>query len=565
MQSSMTPDASMCSIQFAPDQTILDTDIDMSSNDESNSSATDSNDALTRAKSDALETAEAMEDLVHGIQAVKRILERPVDEMELSNTDDDVTLVSSLSQKLVGVLGSELMGLLNSAQMAKSHAKLCIDDNSSIEKELHSAREETQSATDRADRMGRSARRLKKEKKLLVQKVQALQEDRRVLIREVKFLRKKARLNKDLQASQFLQNAMKVHQSVLKEKAFTSRFSASDPPGTVTPKATDVEFKKIMYVPFGQTNDEMDIVPSISNNKEIEGKDAYLPRKEACSNVIHGILIYDKDANKPFATSSATSSATTSTPIPVTPTEPMPAPIVTPAKQVDTPPVVAKSTPPPDPVSNPIRSTTPSKSRGLSFSQGFGSSLSRFKNAILHPEIHPQNPSVQKKEELPTKNEDDHNPATNINVSILSSTSDNDCKIVDDEATKSTKSCSFETSGINTSMNLDSILIRCGDNEEMENDLAFQISIEEGSSFLDTSRISHNQHTEDNSNNDTSHFVITPESSPVAGRTNSDEVSKPLFNPSVLVRLGIPDENRGEPTASFPALKARPGAFPLVQ
>lgn len=205
---------------------------------------------LQRAKADAMETAAALGHLVEGIRAVKRILEHPIDAVNHDSSryvdeSPDAKLVSNLSKNLIGVLGSELIKLLNAAQMVKGHTKLRIDDEKSVVKELHRAKEVAYKLNDRVVRAETTSLRLKAEKKVLAKEVRTLRGDSRILIKEVKSLRKMARRTKHFDTWRLLEDHMReataVHESVLSNKTFKSRFAGIDPPGTTVTNKTDVQ------------------------------------------------------------------------------------------------------------------------------------------------------------------------------------------------------------------------------------------------------------------------------------------------------------------------------------
>eukprot|EP00536_Pseudo-nitzschia_multiseries_P011607 jgi/Psemu1/29464/gm1.29464_g len=537
-------------------------------------------DALKLAQEDALQTANALENLLEGIQAVKRILERPFDETESNSNShssnigtgthrsDDTEIVSSLSEKLVGVLGSELIGLLNAAQMTKSHALLRAQDHDGVLNDLHRAKEVTQKANDRANRAERTGRRLKKEKKLLVREVRTLREDRLVLVREVKSLRKMAKRSKQSEALRILRDAVQVHESVLCHKTFTSGFGGVDPPGAVTENTEMPDTPDTIQSNSNsncnsdsEAHKEFDVAQlSPSSNKENNGQYTYIPRTEKpdskpVDNIVFGVYTSAKHSSKSPATSVLSATKQTpklapakdcgnkpAAPVPVAKT---PSKISLPSKPTSRSPL--------KPTFKSVTSPSLTKKSPLGFSKGFGNSLSnglgRFKNVLqeasdqmLHPEMHHhQNNQNQQKliqqtkrgspsEKHQTDCSNHYSHANSHNTSITSATSENNCKHVDD-ATKSTQSCSFNSSEINSSLNLTASAIGSED-EDTPDDLAFQISIDEGSSFLNSSHIRHED-------SPSSRMVITPETSPISGQP-ADKDSNPTLHENALRTLAMP-------------------------
>ncbi len=471
---------------------------------------------LEIAKADATETAATLENLVEGIKAVKRILERPIETEEEDKARclaeaSDITVVSKLSNELVGVLGSELMALLNVSQMVKAHARLRIEDDKKTVEELHSAREVATKLSERVDRVESMSLRLKAEKKLLVKEVRTLREDRQLLVKEVKSTRKVVEQTKQFDAWRLLeghlQSATMVHESVLKNKTFNTGFSGVDPPGTEVTNDANME-ERI------NEDDENDFARnSPLSDKENNGRLAYSPRLDDCEeNKSDRVLKY---TNKPVANTSK-----------------------------------SKRTPKKSPKS--IVTVTPSKKSGLSFTKGIGNSLTtgldRFKTALQEAsDDMRQMPSPSQKEN-----------ASN-NVSRTSTSIDKNCKTLDDEATKSTKSCSFEIDATTNGggMNLSTSMISDGD---MSNDLALQIDIDNGSSFFKTGCT---QPLGDAPSPPTPLFMITPESSPSSSVGQSTKgYSKPLCDPNVLRTLSIPNGNaQGERPDSASSIRPRVRSF----
>jgi len=567
-------DPPMLVARHSTEDTVSDVIMSSSITDGADSGLSEYKEALKEAKEDALETANALETLVQGIQAVKRILERPFDEAEKNCTDvvitvnkkDDVEIVSTLSTKLVGVLGSELIGLLNAAQMTKSHAKLCVQEHEGVLQDFHRAKEVAEKANVRADRLERIGRRLKKEKKVLVQEVRALRGNRRVLVQEVKSMRKLAKRSKQSEALRLLRDAVKVHETVLRHKTFTSGFDGIDPPGMMTGH-TDIqdEVGAIQTNSNIETSKEHDFAKlSPSSNKKNNEECIYVSRKEnpnskPVENIVFGVCKNAQHANKPFAD---TAMLLAQPNLKLTPEKDSGNKTAASSPTVKTPPETSQplNSMPRSELKPTVKSSpspSPTKQRKLGFARGFGSSLSnglgRFKNVLqeasdqlIHPELYyyPEH-EQQPQQRLPLTSKEQtkaaspsggqRNDVANHNRSMTLATSENDCKLVDD-ATKSTQYSSFETNlgEMNSSLNVTASVISCGE-DETPGDLAFQISIDEGSSFLNSSRIHHED-------SPSSRLVVTPDTSPFAGHPISKD-SDPMFNENVLRTLSVPSQN----------------------
>ena len=522
----------MCSISMSPssssttltsvEQTQLDTNFVTKTSNIARADMTVCNckNELEIAQTNTSEAITALEDLVKGIKAVKRILEQPIGSKEYGESScahesPDAKLVSNLSENLVGILGSELLGLLNAAQMAKDHAKLRVEDERNVIQDLHHTSQFARALNVRLDKVERKNLRLTAEKKLLVKEVRSLRGDRQLLIKEVKSLRKILQFTRQYDDWRLLEDRLRaavgVHESVLSNKTFQSGFAAgADPPGLKVTKEIDVEDKY---------KDVYDHTSASSSVSEKENSAKCIPRKEtdgfeACNS------------NQ---------------------------------KQLKS---MLKAEPSPKSSFDPI----PSKKRGLPFQTGFSNSLTagfgRFKNVLqeasekkrchedsdVEPGPHVEN---YHRREISTQFQCQNQSLTNVegklwkfkrnennkendenNDSIISN-----CIILDDDATKSTKSCSFETE----TLNLSSSAINYGD-DGMTKDLALQISIDDGASLLDNASFP-------------PHLMITPDSSPIA-RQCTKVLLKPTCTPNVLRTLAMPNGNTvGETISSLPALK----------
>lgn len=472
-----------------------------------------------------METAATLENLVEGIRAVKRILERPIgteEEDKARNLAEasDITTVSKLSNQLVGVLGSELLGLLNASQMVKAHARLRNEDDKKAIEELHTAREEARKVSERADKVESMNLRLKAEKKLLVKEVKTLREDRQLLVKEVKSTRKIVEQTKQFDAWRLLQDHLRdatmIHESVLSNKTFNTGFGGIDPPGTEVTNDANMEERV-------NDDDENDLArDSPTADKENNGKLAYSPRLEDCEeNRSDRVLKFPP--SEPVAKTSKTKKSPKST------------------------------------TSSTTKKLTPLKKGGLkSIGNSFTTGLDRFKNALQEASDdmrgHPS-PSNQKEN---TCRHDASTPSTKT---------EKNCKLqLDDDATRSTKSCSFDVAEttanggeIHSGLNLSTSMISCGEGD-MSNDLALQISIDEGSSFFKTGNT---KPLGEASSPPTPFFMITPESASSSSLGQSSKgCSKPFCDPNVLRTLSIPNGNvRGEKSESVTTLKPRIRSF----
>lgn len=177
----------------------------------------------------------ALERLEEGIKIVKRLLER-----SLVDDDDDITvlsqedaqrdrdLISAISNQLVGVLGSTLLGVWNATNRVREHIQLQGEENALLLQELQQTKQLCLDAHGRAERADKLNCRLYREKQSLVSEVRRLQTDRKVLVKECKALRKAAKVTRELESRRLLEE----HESVLKAASRTS---------TVTTATTEQE------------------------------------------------------------------------------------------------------------------------------------------------------------------------------------------------------------------------------------------------------------------------------------------------------------------------------------
>jgi hypothetical protein len=440
------------------------------------------NDALEQARMDAIEAGTALENLVEGIKAVKRILESsPLDNERDDNDNNDgdksigtacnssvvstdVKLISALSEKLVGVLGSELIGLMNAAEMTKGYTNLHFKEDSAVLKDLHRVKKVAMKANHRADKVEKISRRLYDEKKCLIKEVQRLRNDRAILVKEVKTLRRVIKHRKKFD----VRDSLTAHESLLKTSSSTT--------GSTT-----------------KNNNNKKIASMISNKENLNNNNNYvhLSRNEEQSDEQNNNNNNNNNALRVvrYAKGNELSSPKST--------------------------ITAKETPP------------------TTHTHQVLSGFDRFKKTLSQ--------SGQMYHDL-------MEDACNIN------TKKNYSKSINDEATRSTKSCSplkdekplisdssFETDPT-ASMNSETIFsttpstnnnsMPVASYDKMPNDLVFQISIEGSSSHYDT----------------TSPLKITPESSPL----------KPTCKPNILRALAISNNGDGlEVVGSSAALRPR--------
>jgi hypothetical protein len=168
---------------------------------------------LEQARRDAEQSAQALERLMDGIRAVKRVLVASssgdeADEPKSSN--DDIQQIHQISGSLHGVLGSDLLALVNTADMIREHSRLAFQETSDVVADLRKAKLEAQLAAVEAKQTRKVARALFKANTELKWRVEKLCQEKHMLVKEVKALRE----------SQFLEGqvlkSLTAHELVLR-------------------------------------------------------------------------------------------------------------------------------------------------------------------------------------------------------------------------------------------------------------------------------------------------------------------------------------------------------------
>jgi len=178
---------------------------------------------LTEAKLDAKKSAEALDDLISGIRAVKRILDNHSDGEEDSKEDliaKDEDLIASLSDRLHGVLGSDLLALANAANMARGHAKLASEEAVSAVSEMQEARKEAEESSAKARTAAKVSKKLYEDNLVLQQQVGHLKKERRTLVRAVRDLQQEqeqtSRFDTWRLLEEHVKNSVTIHEMILK-------------------------------------------------------------------------------------------------------------------------------------------------------------------------------------------------------------------------------------------------------------------------------------------------------------------------------------------------------------
>jgi hypothetical protein len=189
---------------------------------------------LEEARLDAQQSSEALDNLVEGIRMVKRILER--DRSIVDSTKDrieELKALNSISEKLHGVLGSDLMGLLNAADMVREHAKLSVHEASALVHDVAEARQEAEESQRGVRQLKKISRYLHKENTSIRKEVNQLRRERKALVMEVKFLREEAEVTKKYDTWRLLEHhvldSIEIHERVLKTSSTPKQNQFSHP------------------------------------------------------------------------------------------------------------------------------------------------------------------------------------------------------------------------------------------------------------------------------------------------------------------------------------------------
>lgn len=178
---------------------------------------------LEEAKLDAKKSAEALDDLVSGIRAVKRILDNHSDNEKESKeeaTSKNEEQIAHLSDRLPGVLGADLMALVNAANMARGHAKLASDEAESAVSEMQEARKEAEESHTKARTAAKISKKLYEDNLALQQQVGHLKKERRTLVKAVRDLQQEQAQTSKFDTWRLLeehvQNSVTIHEMILK-------------------------------------------------------------------------------------------------------------------------------------------------------------------------------------------------------------------------------------------------------------------------------------------------------------------------------------------------------------
>eukprot|EP00980_Cylindrotheca_fusiformis_P030420 scaffold24796_cov211-Cylindrotheca_fusiformis.AAC.3 len=179
---------------------------------------------LEEAQLDAKKSADALEALVTGVRAVKRILDRHAEDDSASTNSvtvaEEEDLLARISKGLHGVLGSDLLALANSANMARGHAKLTSEEASALVSDIHAANEKAKEAEIRAQKAEKLSRKLYKENLALQQQVGQLKGERRTLVKAVKELRQVQEETNKFDSWRLLEehvhNSISIHEMIMR-------------------------------------------------------------------------------------------------------------------------------------------------------------------------------------------------------------------------------------------------------------------------------------------------------------------------------------------------------------
>lgn len=182
------------------------------------------------ARADAEQAADALEKVMEGVRAVKRVLlarsvtgESNTNEEAGHDTVDvsqDIHLVHDLADQLHGVLGSELLSLINAVSMVQQREKLVEEESTTLINDLSHAKKQAELSSVEAKQAKKLTRTLYRENRQLHEKVENLQRDRKTLVKEVKELRKDVEETRKLDSWRMLEGHMleslAVHETLMR-------------------------------------------------------------------------------------------------------------------------------------------------------------------------------------------------------------------------------------------------------------------------------------------------------------------------------------------------------------
>jgi len=166
---------------------------------------------------DAEQSAQTIASLSDGIRAVKRILEATTRREEVSHKKgitEDLRQVFQLSESLQGVLGSDLLALVNAADMIREHSTLAFQETGEVVTDLRRAQLEAEVATADAKHKANTVRSLLKTNADLQREVETLRQQKRILVKEVKTMRQNEMDRRFLEER--VLTSLTVHECVLR-------------------------------------------------------------------------------------------------------------------------------------------------------------------------------------------------------------------------------------------------------------------------------------------------------------------------------------------------------------
>ncbi|KAI2488971.1 hypothetical protein MHU86_25634 [Fragilaria crotonensis] len=125
-----------------------------------------------------------------------------------SFVSDDDKRIDDLTQSLDGIVGADLLGLSQAAQMVNEHARLASQEASILTDDMALAAVAAQDALERAVKAEKAAMRLHRENVALQHQLDQLMVDRKVLAKEIKSIRRDNALLKQYQQDSKRQEMM---------------------------------------------------------------------------------------------------------------------------------------------------------------------------------------------------------------------------------------------------------------------------------------------------------------------------------------------------------------------
>ena len=149
------------------------------------------------------------------------ILTSPLGESMPQNDGKPCTI--ELAGQVEGTYGSDLQGLINTVHMVLTHSRLASEQTFELVREVQMAQKDAETAIYQCEKAEVESIKLKKLNKVLQKQVTTLQCQRRILVTEIRSLRKQLEEAKEISGICSIIKALQVHESCLTSKLPTCK------------------------------------------------------------------------------------------------------------------------------------------------------------------------------------------------------------------------------------------------------------------------------------------------------------------------------------------------------